>query len=147
MASNSSSHTHEHHIVSTGTYLLTLGALVVLMGLTVAIAQVNLPAIGILSGTVVNQLVALLIATIKALLVICVFMGVKWGTTLTKLWVIAGFVTLPLLFGILGDYCTRKYEQQPGWEKIEDGALPRISYENPAKPPADSSELNVKIRQ
>jgi caa(3)-type oxidase subunit IV len=147
MASNSSSHTHEHHIVSTSTYFLTLVALVVLMVITVAIAQWNIPGFWIFSGTVVNQLVALVIATIKALLVITIFMGVKWGTTLTKLWVIAGFVTLPLLFGILGDYCTRKYEQQPGWEKIEDGALPRISYENPTKPPADSSELNVKIRQ
>ena len=121
--------------------------LLILMVATVAIAQVNIPGIWIFSGTVVNQLVALGIAVIKALLVIGVFMGVRTGTTLTKLWVIAGFVTLPLLFGILGDYCTRQYEQVPSWEKVEDGSTPRITPENPIKPEANANVLNVKIRQ
>ncbi len=143
----SSTHTHEHHIVPTRTYVATFLGLVVLMVMTVAIAGVNLPAIGPLSGTVVNQLVALLIAVVKAMLVISIFMGVKWGSTLTKLWVASGFVTLIVLFGILGDYTTRQFEHQPGWEKQADGALPRVTPNEPEVPAADSNTLNVKIRQ
>ena len=117
------------------------------MAATVGIAGVNLPAIGPFSGTVVNQVAALTIAVIKAMLVICIFMGVKWSTTLTKLWVMSGFVTLIILFGILGDYCTRQYEHQPGWEKGAEGALPRVTPNEPEVPPADSNKLNIKIRQ
>ncbi len=145
MASNTS-HSHEHHIVSTGTYFLTLIALVVLMILTVAIAGVNLPGIGPFSGTVVNQTIALVIAIVKAMLVITIFMGVKWSTTLTKIWVISGFACLTLLFGIMGDYVTRHYEYQPGWEKQTEGALPRGTPNEPEIPPANANNLNVKIR-
>jgi len=145
--SSKTSTPHEHHIVSTGTYFVTLIALVVLMIATVAIAQVNLNAIGPFSGTVVNQVIALVIAVAKAMLVITVFMGVKWSTTLTKLWVASGFVTLILLFGILGDYVTRHYEHQSGWEKIEDGSLPRFTPDERTVPGPKSNDLNVKIRQ
>jgi caa(3)-type oxidase subunit IV len=146
MASNSS-HSHEHHIVSTGTYFLTLLALVGLMILTVWIAGFNLPSIGPFSGTVVNQVVALVIAVAKALLVITIFMGVRWSSTLAKLWVASGFVTLILLFGILGDYTTRHYEHQRGWEARPDGALPRSTPDEEVIPPANANDLNVKIRQ
>jgi len=140
-------HSHEHHIVSTSTYFFTLIALVVLMLLTVEIAKFNLPDIGPISGTVVNQVVALVIAVIKAGLVVTIFMGVKWSTTLTKLWVAIGFGWLILIFGILGDYTTRHYEMIPSWDGKPDGALPREAPEHRIIPPATSNDLNVKIRQ
>ncbi|MDR3689629.1 MAG: hypothetical protein P4L46_09650 [Fimbriimonas sp.] len=146
MASQTS-HSHEHHIVPTSTYLLTLILLVLLMLATVWAASFNLPAIGPFSGTVVNQMVALIIATAKALLVIMVFMGVRWSSTLAKLWVASGFVTLILLFGILGDYTTRHYEHQHGWEARPDGSLPRSTPDEEVVPPINANDLNVKIRQ
>lgn len=77
---------HEHHIVGTGTYFLTLVALTVLMLLTVGAYYIDIPALGPISGTVMNQTVALAIAVTKAALVVFIFMGVRWGTKLTKLW-------------------------------------------------------------
>ena len=64
----------------------------------------------------INNIIAMVIATVKAVLVIWIFMGVMHSTKLTRLWVAAGFVTLILLFGILGDYFTRQYEPVAGWE-------------------------------
>lgn len=141
---NSESHAHEHHIVPTGTYIRTLLALFVLMAATVFIAGFNLPKIGPISGTVVNQVVALAIALVKAFLVVTVFMGVKFGTKLIKLWASIGFIWVLLIFGILGDYVTRKYEPAPSWETTVDSALPRVTPDEPAMP--RSNDLNVKIR-
>ena len=73
---NPASHSHEHHIVPTSTYVKTLLTLFALMVLTVWAASFNLPKIGPFSGTVVNQVVALVIAVTKAFLVITIFMGV-----------------------------------------------------------------------
>ena len=55
-----------------------------------------------------NNIVMLLIASVKALLVILFFMHVRWSTRLT--WVVAasGFVWLIILFGLtMTDYLTR----------------------------------------
>lgn len=148
MASSShASHTdHHHHVVPTFTYVKTFIALFILMVITIAAAKVNLPGVLFLSGTVVNQLIALGIATIKAALVIWVFMGVRWGTTLTKIWAAAGFVWFILIFLILADYTTRSYEQAQSFEPgVKESALPRapiksFQEENP-------NRNNVRIRQ
>ena len=95
---NSQTHTHEHHITSPWVYIKTLIALLILMAATVAVSYVKLEAIGPFSGTVVNQTVALVIAVIKATLVILYFMGVKDSTPLTKLWAITGVVVFFLMF-------------------------------------------------
>ena len=55
-----------------------------------------------------NNIVMLLIASVKALLVILFFMHVRWSTRLT--WVVAasGFAWLIILFGLtMTDYLTR----------------------------------------
>jgi caa(3)-type oxidase subunit IV len=142
---NPASHTHEHHIVPTRTYFFTLVKLVCLMALTVWIASFNLPRIGPLSGTVVNQVAALAIALLKAWLVVTVFMGAKFGTKLMKLWASVGFIWVLLIFTILGDYTTRKYEMAPSWDGQTDSALPRTTPDEPRIPPAN--DLNVKIRE
>lgn len=115
------------------------------MVLTVWAASFNLPKIGPFSGTVVNQVVALLIAGIKAFLVVTIFMGVKFGTKLIKLWAVVGFIWVTLIFGILGDYTMRHFEPAPGWDGKADSALPRVTPEEPTLPA--QNDLNVKIRQ
>src|SRR5471030_2016398 len=107
MANSAEHHAHEHHIVPTSTYFKTLLLLVFFMASTVWIAGYNLPKIGPVSGTVVNQVVALAIALAKAYLVVTIFMGVKFGTKLIKLWASLGFIWVLMIFTILGGYTTR----------------------------------------
>jgi cytochrome c oxidase subunit 4 len=81
-------------------YYGVFGALMIGTALTVAAAFVDLGAL--------NNVVMLLIASVKALLVILFFMHVRWSTRLT--WVVAasGFVWLIILFGLtMTDYLTR----------------------------------------
>ncbi|GMV23934.1 MAG: cytochrome C oxidase subunit IV family protein [Vicinamibacterales bacterium] len=95
------------HITPTRHYIAVFLALVVLTIVTVAIARVDLGAL--------NTPVALLVATVKATLVILIFMGVRWNTPLTKVTAISGFLWLIILFGItLGDYLTRGWLGVPG---------------------------------
>ncbi len=143
---STSEHTKEHHphVQPTSVYVKTLMALFCLMALTVWAGVQNLPDIGPLSGTVVNQLVALIIAVTKAFLVITIFMGAKFGTKLIKMWATIGFVWFLFLFGILADFTTRKYEIVNGAWAPESG-LQRIAPPNPKMPPAN--DLNVKIRE
>lgn len=116
---------YEHHIIHPMVYARVLAALLVLMFTTVYVARFNLPDIGPISGTVVNQTVALVIAVAKALLVILFFMGVKYSTSLTKLWSIAGFLVFSLMFLILGDYASRPFEAVPSWDRTGESAMPR----------------------
>ena len=58
---------HEHHIIPLSTYFKVFGALMVLTALTVLTAQVDL-------GGWINIIVAMVIATIKASLVLMFFM-------------------------------------------------------------------------
>jgi caa(3)-type oxidase subunit IV len=91
-----------HHITPVRTYVATLFALLVLMALTIAAAKVSFPG-----GTLTNNIVAMLIACIKATLVMLIFMGVAYTTKLAKLWSVLGFLWLTFAFGILIDYNTR----------------------------------------
>ena len=55
-----------------------------------------------------NTPIALIIATIKAVLVILFFMHVRWSTRLTWVVVASGFFWLLILFGLtMMDYLTR----------------------------------------
>ncbi len=88
------------HVASKKTYILVWAALLVLTGITVWIAQLNLGAF--------NDVVALAVAVSKALLVILFFMHVKDSSRLTRLTVVAGFFWLVILIGItLTDYLSR----------------------------------------
>ena len=117
------------HVHKPMLYIRTLGALVVLMILTVAIAQVHIRDFNIfgwtLHGTMVNNFIAMGIAVAKATLVILFFMGAKYATKLTKLWVVAGFVGFVLMFLALGDYSTRVYEPVPRWTPDTGSAMMR----------------------
>jgi len=88
------------HIVSPKVYLLIISSLLVLTGLTVFAATVSLGPF--------NILVALLIATIKATLVVLFFMHAKYSPRRTQLVIIAGIFWLALLlFMTMGDYVSR----------------------------------------
>ena len=80
----------EHHIVPVRTYVLVFAALIVGTLLTFGVAYVDLGRF--------NIVVALLIACLKASLVVLFFMHVLYSTRLTKAIVITGFSTLLILF-------------------------------------------------
>lgn len=113
---------HSHHIVPTFTYVVTFVVLTVLMLATIGASYMNLPG-----GVLTNNLVAMAIAVVKAFLVIWIFMGIKWATKLTRLWAVAGFVVLPLMFIMFQDFFLRYHEQVPSWDpKQPDSAMPRL---------------------
>jgi cytochrome c oxidase subunit 4 len=88
------------HKSSVLVYVVIFVALLVLTGLTVAAAEVNLGPM--------NDVVALAIAVTKATLVVLFFMHVKDSTRLTKLTVVASFFWLAILITLtLADYMSR----------------------------------------
>lgn len=91
--------THEH-IVNYGTYILVWLALLALTALTVTIAGLNLGNL-----TVV---VALVIAMIKSILVVNVFMHIKFDQIMFKIFVLVGILTLLAIFILtFSDYLFR----------------------------------------
>ena len=92
----------QHHIVSPVIYIIIGGSLLVLTGLTVGAAFLELG--------IFNPIVALLIACIKAVLVVLFFMHVKYSSKLTKLTVFCGLFTFIALIGMtLMDYFSRAW--------------------------------------
>jgi cytochrome c oxidase subunit 4 len=142
MATKAPFETH-HHIVPIIVYVKVISALIVLMVITVIVGQIELPSVGPISGTVLNQSFALLIAVIKATLVVLFFMGVRWSTTLTKLWAMLGFVWLSFFTIMWGDYGTRNIEQVQGWES-HSSALPRTNMDHIGQP--DPNDINIRPR-
>ena len=88
------------HVVSPRLYYLVFGTLMVLTGVTVWVAFVDLK--------IFNTIVALTIAVVKATLVVLFFMHVKYATRLTWVVVVSGFVWMSILFALtLSDYLSR----------------------------------------
>ena len=82
------------------TFVAVWATLLVLTAVTVFVATLNLGPF--------NPIVALGIATVKALLVLLFFMELRYSTALTKVAVIAAVFFLMLLLGLtLSDYLTR----------------------------------------
>ncbi|MGA3105224.1 MAG: cytochrome C oxidase subunit IV family protein [Terriglobales bacterium] len=94
---------HEHTTHSQGFYLAIGLALLILTATTVGAAFINLGPF--------NPVVALLIATIKASLVVIFFMHVKGASEkLTAAVVVSGFFFLAILLSLsLADYLTRSW--------------------------------------
>jgi cytochrome c oxidase subunit IV len=101
------------HIVSPKIYIVIFLALMVFTAVTVLAAFTDLSFN--LGGRHinVNPAVALLIAGIKAALVILFFMHVRWSTRLTKVVVIAGLYWLAILLMTVGDYVSRHMMTYP----------------------------------
>lgn len=110
---------HEHHITPPSALTKNLIILGILMGATILAAQVDIGHIisrgNSALGSYINNFIAIAIAVTKAYFVVSVFMGVKWGTKLIKLWALTGFVWMPLLWITMGDYTSRTWENNKGW--------------------------------
>ena len=113
--------------VSLATYLIVFAALMVLLVITVAVAFY------VHAGNL-NLLIALVIATIKAALVVLFFMHVKYASRLTKIFVVAAFLWLAIMFGFtFADYLTRDWlPVSRGWVEKKD--------QRPAQVPPPSAE-------
>jgi cytochrome c oxidase subunit IV len=96
------SHDVDFHVVSPVIYLIVFASLLVGTALTVLASYFELG--------VWNPIVALLIACIKATIVVLFFMHVKYSSRLTKLTVGAGLFTFMALVGMtLSDYFSRAW--------------------------------------
>ncbi|CAN5570987.1 hypothetical protein BH10ACI4_BH10ACI4_13710 [soil metagenome] len=92
----------EHHIVTPLQYCIVFGALLIGTLITVLAADVDLG--------VLNPVIALGIASTKAVIVILFFMHVKYQSKLIKMTVGAGFFTfLVLITMTLSDYMSRAW--------------------------------------
>jgi cytochrome c oxidase subunit IV len=102
---------HKH--ISVTTYVMVFLALMVLLVITVWAAFVHIPGPG------VGLAVALLIATIKTVLVVLYFMHVIYSSKLTKVFVAAAFFWFGILLVLLySDYLTRPWlGSSRGWNE------------------------------
>jgi cytochrome c oxidase subunit 4 len=78
----------QHHVVNYGTYILIWFALIVLTGLTVAVAGTNLGGFSVWT--------AILIAAIKTTLVLMVFMHLKYERPLFRWMVLVVIVAITI---------------------------------------------------
>lgn len=94
------------HVSSTALYLTIFFALMILTGVTVAAAYLDLGQF--------NFAVAMLIAGFKASLVVWYFMHVKWQSAMTKLTLATGLFFLAILLGMsLIDYSSKDFTPMP----------------------------------
>jgi cytochrome c oxidase subunit 4 len=92
----------EHSSTSTRVYFIVYFALLILLALTVAVAQVDLG--------VWSTVVAMTIAVVKALLVLLYFMHLRYSSRLIWLFAGAGFVWLLIMLTYtLTDYLSRTW--------------------------------------
>ena len=95
------------HIVTKKQYSLVFGALLLLTLVTTAAGMINLGRL--------NVVVALVIAVVKATLVVLFFMHIYWSTKLTKIVVVSGLAWLVLLLWLtLTDVLSRGWLPFPG---------------------------------
>jgi len=95
------------HIVTKKQYAMVFAILMLLTLATTAIGMIDLGRL--------NVVVALVIATIKALLVVLFFMHIYWSSKLNKLVVVSGVLWLALLLWLtLTDVFSRGWLPFPG---------------------------------
>jgi len=92
----------DHHILTPLNYAAVFLFLLVFTGITVGAAYIDLG--------VLNPIIALAIASLKAVVVILFFMHVKYQSRLIKMTVGAGFFTFAVLITMtLSDYMSRAW--------------------------------------
>jgi caa(3)-type oxidase subunit IV len=101
--------THEHPATSVFTFFKVYIALLLLLLATIWVQYQNF-------GGLANP-IAMAIAVIKMGLVMAIFMGVRFGSKLMKLWAFVGFFFLLILFGTLIDYSSREWMYFHGWSQ------------------------------
>lgn len=121
----------EHHIQPVSLYVKTALLLALLMGATIVAAFMPkyFPILSSTSGgSWAMNIIALAIAVTKAVIVIRIFMGVKFADDITKMYAVGGFIWVTLMTIMFIDYFSRPYENVRGWEKELPGAMPRGAY-------------------
>jgi cytochrome c oxidase subunit IV len=89
-----------HHVVPIKTYGIIFAALMVLLLLTVGVAQLDLGS--------ANLAIAMAVAIVKATLIILYFMHARYGTRLVWVFAASSFLFLFILIAItFGDYLSR----------------------------------------
>jgi len=97
-----------HPVVPVKIYVGVFLALIALTITTVAVSKIELGEY--------NFVAAITIAVVKATLVILFFMHVKQSSAMTKLFVVAGFFWMAILFVFtLGDYFSRNWQPRGKW--------------------------------
>lgn len=117
----------EHPVVSVKTYVSIFLALMLLTALTVYVAFMDF------GHGLLNDLVAMTIAVTKALLVLVIFMHLKYSARL--LWLIAGssVIWMIVMFGLtLSDYKSRHWLESQMHRGIEWVASPEPEGAKPA---------------
>ena len=140
----SHAHEHSHHITPFSTLFKTLILLAVLMATTIWWAQIAPSVLGNSPmASLINNLVAMGIAFIKAVAVIMIFMGVKYQSNVVKTYAALGFVWFLMMFIMFADYGTRHWEAVRGWTpETKQMALPRADEPfEPGMPPR--KDINI----
>jgi cytochrome c oxidase subunit 4 len=115
------------HVSPISLYITIFASLMVLTGVTVGAAYVDLGAF--------NFATAMVIASFKASLVVWFFMHVKYQSHLTKLTVATGLFFLTILLGMsLVDYVSRDNFQGPGGLPASVNPDAEIHVPTPAQP-------------
>jgi cytochrome c oxidase subunit IV len=97
-----------HQVVPVKTYAAVFIALIVLTITTVAVSKIELGEY--------NFIAAMTIAVIKASLVVWFFMDIRRSSSMTRLFVCAGFFWMAiLLVFVLSDYLSRGWLPVPKW--------------------------------
>ena len=110
---SSNEHSGSHHIMGIPVYLAVFTTLMVLTALTVWVAFLDLG-----SWSFLHTPLALMIASVKAFVVLWWFMHVKYSVRLTWVFIASGILWLGILLAItIGDYVGRTWEaQSEGWQ-------------------------------
>lgn len=109
-----------HHVVSVRVYLTVFAALLILTGLTVVVATVELGEWDFL-----HTPLALTIALIKTTLVVLWFMHVRYSEKLTWVFIAAGILWLGFLIVItMADYLSRHRDAPPSSWTVQAVAGP-----------------------
>jgi cytochrome c oxidase subunit 4 len=98
------------HVVQTRAYLGVFATLLVLTALTTWVAFIDM-GVG-------NTIVALTIASVKAILVLLIFMHVRWSSRLVQILAATGVLFFFFLISFsYADYTSR--QRVKGWEPIQ----------------------------
>ena len=110
---SSNKHNGSHHIMGIPVYMAVFMTLMGLTALTVWVAFLDLG-----SWSFLHTPLALIIASVKAFVVLWWFMHVKFSVRLTWIFIASGILWLGILLAItIGDYVGRTWEAQAeGWQ-------------------------------
>ena len=107
------------HIVSPKVYFAIFAALMIGTALTVWAAFQNFGKF--------NIVIALVIATIKASLVVLYFMHARYSPKRTQLVIVCSVFWLAIMLALtLTDYDTRSHEMQPGVSRLNQPAAAQV---------------------